>query len=107
MWKAGHSLIKHKLKQENAALTGEMSGHVFFNDRYFGFDDAIDASFRQLEIASREGRGLGAMMADLPHSESTPEIRVECAMIGSVRSCTMPPLAFAHAMGRLRSMTHA
>jgi phosphomannomutase/phosphoglucomutase len=78
MWKTGHSLIKQKLQEENAALAGEMSGHMFFNDRYFGFDDAIYASFRLLEIVSREGRGLGAMLADLPHTESTPEIRVDC-----------------------------
>jgi phosphomannomutase/phosphoglucomutase len=78
MWKTGHSLIKHKLQQENAALAGEMSGHMFFNDRYYGFDDAIYASFRLLEIVSREGRGLGAMLADLPQTEFTPEIRLDC-----------------------------
>ena len=59
MWKTGHSLIKSKLKEEHAALAGEMSGHMFFADKYFGFDDAIYASFRLLEIISREGRGLG------------------------------------------------
>ncbi|MGA7621661.1 MAG: phosphomannomutase/phosphoglucomutase, partial [Candidatus Binatus sp.] len=78
MWKTGHSLIKSKLKEEHAALAGEMSGHMFFADRYFGFDDAIYASFRILEILSREGRGLGAILADLPPSHFTPEIRVEC-----------------------------
>jgi len=78
MWKTGHSLIKSKLKEEHAALAGEMSGHMFFADRYFGFDDAIYASFRILEILSREGRGLGAILADLPESHFTPEIRVEC-----------------------------
>ncbi len=78
MWKTGHSLIKAKLREENAALAGEMSGHMFFNDRYFGFDDAIYASFRLLEIVSREGRGLGAILADLPRTYSTPEIRVDC-----------------------------
>ena len=60
MWKTGHSLIKSKLKEEHAALAGEMSGHMFFNDRYYGFDDAIYASFRLLEILGREGKGLGA-----------------------------------------------
>ncbi|MGC2762517.1 MAG: phosphomannomutase/phosphoglucomutase, partial [Candidatus Binatus sp.] len=60
------------------ALAGEMSGHMFFADRYFGFDDAIYASFRILEILSREGRGLGAILADLPPSHFTPEIRVDC-----------------------------
>jgi phosphomannomutase / phosphoglucomutase len=78
MWKTGHSLIKSKLKQENAALAGEMSGHMFFNDRYYGFDDAIYASFRLLEILGREGRGLGAILADLPKTCFTPEIRLDC-----------------------------
>jgi phosphomannomutase/phosphoglucomutase len=78
MWKTGHSLIKSKLKQEHAALAGEMSGHMFFADRYYGFDDAVYASFRLLEIVSREGRGLAAMLADLPQSHLTPEIRLDC-----------------------------
>jgi len=78
MWKTGHSLIKSKLKEEHAALAGEMSGHMFFADRYFGFDDAIYASFRLLEIVSTERRGLGAILADLPRSVFTPEIRVDC-----------------------------
>ncbi|MGH8014342.1 MAG: phosphomannomutase/phosphoglucomutase, partial [Candidatus Binataceae bacterium] len=78
MWKTGHSLIKSKLKQENAALAGEMSGHMFFNDRYYGFDDAIYASMRLLEIISREGKGLGALLADLPRTFYTPEIRLDC-----------------------------
>ena len=55
-----------------------MSGHMFFADRYFGFDDAIYASFRLLEILSNEGRGLGAILSDLPASHITPEIRVDC-----------------------------
>jgi len=55
-----------------------MSGHMFFADRYFGFDDAIYASFRLLEIVSTERRGLGAILADLPRSVFTPEIRVDC-----------------------------
>jgi phosphomannomutase / phosphoglucomutase len=78
MWKTGHSLIKSKLKQENAALAGEMSGHMFFNDRYYGFDDAIYASLRLLEILGREGRGLAALLADLPKTTFTPEIRLDC-----------------------------
>jgi phosphomannomutase/phosphoglucomutase len=78
MWKTGHSLIKSKLKEEHAALAGEMSGHMFFADRYFGFDDAIYASFRLLEIVSNERRGLGAILADLPKSVFTPEIRLDC-----------------------------
>jgi len=78
MWKTGHSLIKSKLKEEHAALAGEMSGHMFFADRYFGYDDAIYASFRLLEIVSQESRGLGAILSDLPKSTFTPEIRLDC-----------------------------
>jgi phosphomannomutase/phosphoglucomutase len=78
MWKTGHSLIKSKLKQENAALAGEMSGHIFFNDRYYGFDDAIYASLRLLEILGREGRGLAELLSDLPKTSYTPEIRLDC-----------------------------
>ena len=78
MWKTGHSLIKSKLKEEQAALAGEMSGHMFFNDRYYGFDDAIYSSFRLLEILGHEGRGLGAILSDLPRTTITPEIRLEC-----------------------------
>jgi phosphomannomutase / phosphoglucomutase len=78
MWKTGHSLIKSKLKEEHAVLAGEMSGHMFFADRYLGFDDAIYASFRLLEIVSRENRGLGAILADLPKTSFTPEIRLDC-----------------------------
>ncbi len=78
MWKTGHSLIKSKLKQEHAALAGEMSGHMFFADRYLGFDDAIYASFRLLEIISEQRRGLGEILADLPKSTFTPEIRLDC-----------------------------
>src|SRR5882757_288016 len=79
MWKTGHSLIKSKLKEEHAALAGEMSGHMFFADRYYGFDDAIYASFRILEIVSREGRRLAAILGDLPKSHFTPEIRLDCS----------------------------
>jgi phosphomannomutase/phosphoglucomutase len=78
MWKTGHSLIKSKLKQEGAAFAGEMSGHMFFADRYYGFDDAIYASLRLLEIVGREGRGLRALLSDLPKASVTPEIRVDC-----------------------------
>lgn len=76
MWRTGHSLIKKKIKEENAPLAGEMSGHIFFNDRWFGFDDAIYASARLLEILSRSKDKLAAMMAGLPKTFSTPEIRI-------------------------------
>jgi phosphomannomutase/phosphoglucomutase len=79
MWRTGHSLIKKKMRDENAPLAGEMSGHQFFADRYFGFDDAIYAACRILEIVSRSGKSLSEMLADYPKYESTPEIRVECA----------------------------
>lgn len=76
MWKTGHSLIKKKIKEENALIAGEMSGHIFFADRYFGFDDAIYSSARVLEILSRSGKKLSQMLADLPPVYNTPEIRI-------------------------------
>ena len=78
MWKAGHSLIKQKMKEVNAVLGGEMSGHMFFADRFFGYDDAIYASLRLLEILSRDGRKLSDFLSDLPPAWSTPEIRMDC-----------------------------
>jgi phosphomannomutase/phosphoglucomutase len=78
MWKTGHSLIKNKMKESKALLAGEMSGHMFFADRYFGYDDAIYASCRLLEIISRTGKSLIELLADVPRSFTTPEIRVEC-----------------------------
>jgi len=78
MWKAGHSLIKGKMKEEKALLAGEMSGHIFFADRYFGYDDAIYATVRLLEILSEAGRPLSELLADVPKTYSTPEIRVDC-----------------------------
>jgi phosphomannomutase/phosphoglucomutase len=78
MWKAGHSLIKQKMKEVHAALGGEMSGHMFFADRYFGFDDAIYSSLRLLEILARDGRKLSEFLSDLPPVWSTPEIRMDC-----------------------------
>jgi phosphomannomutase/phosphoglucomutase len=76
MWKTGHSLIKQKMKEVQAVLAGEMSGHLFFADRYFGFDDAVYASLRLLEILSRTNRRLPDLLSDLPRTFSTPEIRV-------------------------------
>jgi phosphomannomutase/phosphoglucomutase len=78
MWKAGHSLLKSKMKEEKALLGGEMSGHMFFADRYFGYDDAIYASCRLLEILSRTEKTLPELLGDLPKTFSTPEIRVPC-----------------------------
>lgn len=78
MWKAGHSLIKSKMKQEKALLAGEMSGHLFFADRYFGYDDAIYASARLLEILSQSGSRLSDILSDVPKTFNTPEIRIDC-----------------------------
>ena len=78
MWKAGHSLIKSKMKEEKAPLAGEMSGHLFFADRYFGYDDAIYASLRLLEILSTTRKRISEILADVPRTFTTPEIRVDC-----------------------------
>ena len=78
MWKTGHSLIKKKMKEEKAELAGEMSGHMFFADRYFGYDDAIYASCRLLEILSNTGKALSDLLSDVPKTYTTPEIRVDC-----------------------------
>jgi phosphomannomutase/phosphoglucomutase len=76
MWKTGHSLMKKKIKEEKALLAGEMSGHIFFADRFFGFDDAIYSSARVLEILSRTEKKLSELLGDLPKTFVTPEIRV-------------------------------
>ncbi|MFH2065099.1 MAG: phosphomannomutase/phosphoglucomutase [Pseudomonadota bacterium] len=78
MWKTGHSLIKKKMKEEKAELAGEMSGHLFFADRYFGYDDAIYASCRLLEILSNSGKTISELLSDVPRTFNTPEIRVDC-----------------------------
>ncbi len=78
MWKAGHSLLKAKMRETDAALGGEMSGHIFFADRYFGFDDAIYAGARMIEILARSEQGLAEMLTSLPQAFFTPEIRVDC-----------------------------
>ena len=78
VWKTGHSLIKRKMKEEGALLAGEMSGHLFFKDRYHGYDDAIYASLRLLEIVASAGQPLSTLLKDVPVTHSTPEIRVDC-----------------------------
>lgn len=78
LWKTGHSLIKAKMKEEGALLAGEMSGHIFFNDRYYGFDDAIYAAARLLEILAINKKTTAELITDLPVSFSTPEIRKDC-----------------------------
>jgi phosphomannomutase/phosphoglucomutase len=79
MWKTGHSLIKAKMKETHADLAGEMSGHMFFADRYYGFDDALYAACRLMEIVSKSGQPLSAQLAGLPKTVATPEIRVDCS----------------------------
>jgi phosphomannomutase/phosphoglucomutase len=79
MWKAGHSLIKAKMKGTDAAFAGEMSGHVFFADRFYGFDDAAYAGGRLLEIMTNTDVPLSELLADVPETFSTPELRVECS----------------------------
>jgi len=78
MWKTGHSLIKAKMREEASPLAGEMSGHMFFADRYYGFDDAIYAGARLLEIVAKHRKTPAELIADLPPSFTTPEIRVDC-----------------------------
>lgn len=78
LWKTGHSLIKKKMREERALLAGEMSGHVFFADRFYGFDDAVYATLRLLEILARSDEPLHELLADVPPTVSTPEIRVDC-----------------------------
>lgn len=83
MWKTGHSLIKAKMKEVHAAMAGEMSGHIFFADRYFGFDDAIYASCRVMEIMAKKrvkdaNYRFSSLLAGMPETVVTPEIRMEC-----------------------------
>ena len=78
MWKTGHSLIKAKMQETNAELAGEMSGHIFFADRYYGFDDALYAACRLIEIVANSPAPLSAQLAGLPVTFATPEIRVDC-----------------------------
>ena len=78
MSKTGHSLIKNKMKEVNAPLAGEMSGHIFFADDYYGFDDALFASARLLRVLAASGKKLSSLVGTIPHYEATPEIRVAC-----------------------------
>jgi phosphomannomutase / phosphoglucomutase len=78
MWRTGHSLMKAKMKETHAALAGEMSGHMFFKDRYFGFDDGLYASCRLLEILANSGKTIVELLDGVPQTYTTPEIRVPC-----------------------------
>jgi phosphomannomutase/phosphoglucomutase len=77
MWKTGHSLVKAKLKETGALLAGEMSGHIFFKERWYGFDDALYTAARLLEILSQDKRKAGEIFAELPDSINTPEIKMD------------------------------
>ena len=79
MWQTGHSLIKGKMAEEKAPFAGEMSGHIFFADRYYGFDDALYAGVRLLGVLTRTGKSLADLFDELPTFVNTPEIRIECA----------------------------
>jgi phosphomannomutase/phosphoglucomutase len=91
MSKTGHSLIKARMQETNAELAGEMSGHMFFADRYYGFDDALYAACRLLEIVANSAKPLSSQLSDLPPTFATPEIRVDCpdaskfAIVSAVR----------------------
>ena len=79
MWKTGHSLIKSKMAEQGSPLAGEMSGHIFYNDKWYGFDDALYAAVRILGVIARMPETLGAFRASLPAVVNTPELRFDCA----------------------------
>ena len=79
MWKTGHSLIKSKMAELGSPLAGEMSGHIFYNDKWYGFDDALYAAVRVLGVISRSGESVAQFRESLPHVVNTPELRFDCA----------------------------
>jgi phosphomannomutase / phosphoglucomutase len=93
MWKTGHSLIKDKMKETSAPLAGEMSGHMFFGEGYYGFDDALYGAARLLRIVADSGKTVRELLSDVPPFVSTPEIRVEC---GDERKFELVERAVAH-----------
>src|SRR5260370_8248536 len=95
MWKTGHSLIKSKMKEEHAELAGEMSGHIFFRNRYFGYDDGIYSSARLLEILTHDKRKLSELLLDVPQPFSTPELRVDTLEVTNFEILRQAPHAFA------------
>lgn len=92
MWKTGHSLIKSKMAETGAKLAGEVSGHMFFADNYYGFDDALYAAVRLLSLLAESGRKLSELSRHLPKTQATPEIRIPCgeerkfAVVGEVKT---------------------
>ncbi|MDQ2667589.1 MAG: phosphomannomutase/phosphoglucomutase [Gemmatimonadota bacterium] len=93
MWKTGHSLIKDKMKEEHAPIAGEMSGHMFFTEGFYGHDDALYGAARLLRIVASSGKTVRELLADVPPFVSTPEIRVEC---GDERKFDLVEKAVAH-----------
>jgi phosphomannomutase/phosphoglucomutase len=93
MWKTGHSLIKDKMKETSAPLAGEMSGHMFFGEGYYGYDDALYGAARLMRIVADSGKTVRELLADVPPFVSTPEIRVEC---GDERKFGLVEKAVAH-----------
>ena len=79
MWKTGHSLIKDKMKEMQAPLAGEMSGHMFFSEGFYGHDDALYAAARVMRIIADSGKTVKQLLADVPRFVSTPELRIDCA----------------------------
>ena len=78
MWKTGHSFIKAKMKETKAVLAGEMSGHIFFADKYYGYDDALYAAIRIIDIIIKSFDSLATLRKSLPQAFATPEIRIDC-----------------------------
>ena len=78
MWKTGHSHIKNKMYESKSKIGGEMSGHIFFSDRYFGFDDGIYVSLRLAELVSSTEKKISQLVKEIPDYVSTPEIRIDC-----------------------------
>ena len=85
MWKTGHSLIKSKMKETGAPLAGEMSGHIFFKHRWYGFDDALYAAVRLIEAVSASGKSLTEIMDAMPKTKATPELRFQVDESAQVR----------------------
>ena len=112
MWRTGHSLIKKKMKELNAPLAGEMSGHIFFADRYYGFDDALYAALRLLGILSQKQQSLAEWAAILPLTYNTPEIRIPCdhldkfAVVQHLKECLESDQLAFNALDGVRVFTN-
>jgi len=97
MWRTGHSPIKAKMKETGALLAGEMSGHMFFADRFFGFDDAVYAGARIMQAIAAQDAPISHLFADVPDAVTTPEIRVDCPderkfdLVEEAKSCVSKP----------------